>query len=162
MYKVIEYNKKYKKETLELLIDIMTRECNIGLDINLLKKELSNELDLVIKNKNLHYLIAIDEMEKVIGTISLEYKENNEAYLKRMYVHYNHRGAGIAQNLFDTVMDKAKENYYSIIYLGTYKKLERAINFYIKNGFVQNENEHDNEELYFYKDLLEETKNIAI
>ena len=50
-----------------------------------------------------------------------------------MYVHKHYRGQNVAQKLLETLLEFAIK--YERIILDTYKKFERAIGFYEKNGF---------------------------
>ena len=82
--------------------------------------------------------IAVDENDEIIGTIAL-YKHNNEnVELKKLYVRSDYRGKGLSKELYSKALEICKMNAFKRIFLGTYDKLETAINFYLKRRIQRN------------------------
>ncbi|HEY1037811.1 MAG TPA: GNAT family N-acetyltransferase [Bacteroidia bacterium] len=73
----------------------------------------------------------------VLGTCGYCLLENNKIELKRMFLHKDFRGQGVAQALVDTVMNAATDKNISTVYLGTMEQFKAAQAFYEKNGFTK-------------------------
>jgi N-acetylglutamate synthase-like GNAT family acetyltransferase len=69
------------------------------------------------------------------GTVGLCILKNKQIELKRLFLHHESRGKGIAQDLLDTVIASAKSMDVSAIYLGTMNQFKAAQAFYGKQGF---------------------------
>lgn len=134
MYVIKKYEEKYEKSVIDLVSNIMMQEYEMNWKEEILINDLKEDLQFTDGNRN-SFLIAIDKDDNLLGTIVLRENEGNTGYLKRMYVEKEHRGSGIAQSLFDNLIEIAHKNRYENIYLGTYKELKPAIKFYTKNGF---------------------------
>ncbi len=80
------------------------------------------------------YLLATLK-EEVIGTISLISLKEGNAVLRKMFLHKDFRGKGIAKMLLNEVLNWAVENNIKAIYLGTMTQFVVAQKFYEKNGF---------------------------
>ena len=74
---------------------------------------------------------------KVVGTSGFWILSNHNMELKRMFLHKDFRGQGIAQALMDTVINAAIEHKISTVYLGTMEQFKTAQAFYEKNSFTQ-------------------------
>ncbi len=73
----------------------------------------------------------------VLGTIGLCRLPDHCIELKRLFLHHQSRGKGIAQDLLDTVITSAKKMDVSAIYLGTMSQFKAAQAFYEKQGFLK-------------------------
>lgn len=80
------------------------------------------------------YLLATLKNE-VIGTISVTKLKEGNAVLRKMFLHKDCRGKGIAKMLLNEVLNWAVENNIKAIYLGTMTQFVVAQKFYEKNGF---------------------------
>lgn len=80
------------------------------------------------------YLVAVVE-NKVVGTLTITRLKNNNSVLRKMFLHKNYRGQGIAQLLLQNIIDWALSNNSKTIYLGTMTQFKTAQNFYEKNHF---------------------------
>lgn len=157
MYKIINYQEKYKKGVTDLVISVFIKE--FGFEHY---REAYESIDIMkyIKDGGKCW-IAIENNE-VIGTILLINSEDNIAELKMMYVKNEYRGQGVSQKLFDIFLQYATENNYEKIILGTYDRLARAIQFYKKLGFVEYYKEkYTLDDRYFYLDLINEKEKYA-
>ena len=88
---------------------------------------------------------------KVIGTIALKDMGDNRAKLKRMFVLKRYHGKGIGQALLDQALAFAKAQGFSQVELNSHLNMERAHNFYQKNGFTKYEKKND---AYYFKKVL--------
>lgn len=78
------------------------------------------------------FLLAFDEKNSLIGTCGMKRLSQNEALILRMFITPVFRGTGLAQKLFDTIVDRAKSLNYESILLDVVKTNTRAIHFYQK------------------------------
>lgn len=148
MYIVEKYKEDYKVQLLEFIIQILVVE--FGYEE--FREPLKNEK--FCDNQDKFNWIALDENNNIIGTITLEKKDKEEAFLKKFYVKKEYRGTGVAKELFNSFLSFAKDNSYKKIILGTYENLNRAISFYIKNGFQEYVKEtKNNKERHFFLNL---------
>lgn len=74
---------------------------------------------------------------RVAGTIALLDIGHNQAVLRKMFVHRDHRGTGAAKALLSIALDWARVHETSELLLGTTPKFLAAHRFYEKNGFVE-------------------------
>ncbi len=79
------------------------------------------------------------ESDKVVGTISLLDIGNDQAALRKMFVHRNFRGSlyGTAKHLLSELIDWSVTKSIKEIYLGTTSKFLAAHRFYEKNKFIE-------------------------
>lgn len=157
MYQIIEYQEKYRKRISELVISVFIEE--FGFEQY---RESYEKIDITsyIENGGKCWIAVKDE--NVIGTILLVNRGDNTVELKMMYAKKEYRGKGVSQKLLDTFLQYAIEHNYEKIFLGTYGRLERAIQFYKKNGFIEYEKEkYTYDDRYFYLDLTSEKERYA-
>lgn len=148
MYVIQKYKENYKNQLVEFITDILVEE--FGFEE--FRERLKNEE--FVDNKNRFNWIALNEVNEIIGTITLERKDNLEAFLKKFYVKKEYRGTGVAKELYNYFINFAKDEQYKKIVLGTYENLNRAISFYTKNGFKEYIKEtKNNKERHFYLEL---------
>ena len=88
------------------------------------------------QTKSGNFWIALDG-DNVVGTISLVDLGNQQAALRKMFVHKAVRGNGTAKRLLDTLFQWAKDKDLQEIYLGTTDRFLAAHRFYEKNGFEE-------------------------
>lgn len=134
MLKIVEYTDKYKEKVVELLAEIILKEFEMQENLEDIKNYDYNNY----KNNGGNFWVAIDENDEVKATAAIENDLlKKEAKLVRVYLHQEHRGCGIATQMLNVAIDFVREMEYNKITLGTYQKLERAINFYEKHGFKE-------------------------
>jgi N-acetylglutamate synthase-like GNAT family acetyltransferase len=102
------------------------------------------------------FFVAI-EQGKLIGTIACEALGGQNYALKRMFVHQDFRGEGVAQQLFDNLLQQGIFPQGASLYLST--KEDQAIaakKFYLKNGFdvIEKENLPSTFPLFYEDDLF--------
>ena len=85
------------------------------------------------------YLIAETggEERSIIATQALKKIDNETVRLKRMYVHPDYRGRGIAQKMLNQLVKFAKEQGYKKMLFSLYPVMKNARRFNKKNGFVE-------------------------
>lgn len=127
MYKIREYDIKDKEKVIELWLQICIEEH--GFD------EWKEELKELNENSYEKIMVVAYEND-IIGTIA--YKNLNEemAELKRLYLHKEHRGKGLAKQMLENIIEYIKKKEYKKIFVETWEKFESGRKFYEKNDFV--------------------------
>lgn len=82
------------------------------------------------------FLLLVKDDNKIIGTGGCVRINTTDALLKRFYIDKNHRGTGVAGELFKAIVTAAKSLHVSRIVIDVSKDNERAIGFYKKCGFM--------------------------
>ncbi len=149
MYIIKEFDDRYNERVNDFIISVFVEEYGFEKFRKGLEQE--NNQEYIDNGGNLW--IAIDEKDDVIGTIALKKHNNNEAEIKKLYVRNDYRGTGLSKELYSKVMETTKNRRFKRIFLGTYDKLERAINFYQRRGFTQIDELYDEEEGARYFEL---------
>lgn len=146
MYKIKKFENRYNEEVNNFIISVFVDEFGF--------EECRKELE---EQDNYEYIqnggglwIALDDEDNIIGTIGLKKHNDNDAELKKLYVRKDYRGKGVSKELYNIMLEESKKDNFNRIFLGTYDKLETAINFYLKRGFTQMEElDEDNGARYF-------------
>ena len=146
--KILEYRSEYRKKTINLLIKVAVEEFGFK-DWKKWFEIFENE---TYKENDGNCYIAIDN-NNVIGTISLRKINDITAEVKNFYLEKEYRGTGIAQDLFNTIIEFAKAKKYKRLELDSYKEFNRAIKFYEKNNFYLETVENNK---YIYSRTLSE------
>lgn len=109
-----------------------------------LEKQFSTEkLNMEMSDTNSEFYFAKLE-DKVIGYLKInagqsqtEIKDENALEIERIYVLKEFQGKMVAPLLFEKALEISKKRNLDYLWLGVWEKNERAIRFYLKNGFVE-------------------------
>jgi len=133
---ISEVSPVYQQQVIDLILDIQRNEFHVRIT-------LADQNDLLTipsfyQNGKGNFWIALHE-EKVVGTIALVSFSPTQAALRKMFVHKDFRGkeTGTAQQLFNSLLEFAREKGILEIYLGTLGHMHAAHRFYRRNGFVE-------------------------
>jgi ribosomal protein S18 acetylase RimI-like enzyme len=85
--------------------------------------------------RTLDILIAIDNLEKIVGYISSSNSLFGVAYIPTVAVHPSCQRAGLGRKLLDYKLDILKKQGMRKVWLLATKTNFPAITFYLKNGF---------------------------
>ncbi len=121
---IVPFKEEYQQEV-DWLIETISKEFLEPISTNNINKTLL---------PHDFYLVAVDE-NKVVGTLTITRLKNNNSVLRKMFLHKNYRGQGIAQLLLQNIIDWALSNNSKTIYLGTMTQFKTAQIFYEKNYF---------------------------
>lgn len=147
MLKIVEYKDRYKEKVVDLLVEVILNEFNMNENVGDIKNFDYNSY----KNGGGNLWLAVDENDNVIATSAIQVNnEKNEAKLVRVYLNKEYRGTGIATEMLNMAIDFVKSINFNRIILGTYKKLERAVKFYEKNGFKEISRDNTDDEFAKY------------
>jgi N-acetylglutamate synthase-like GNAT family acetyltransferase len=129
------YEDTYKNQVIELILDIQNKEYNLGFTIEDQSELLSIKENYIDKGGS--FWVAVTTNNKVIGTIAIDRLTFNIAVLRKMFVAKEFRELGVAQNLFNKLIDFVKKEQINTILLDTPGVATTSHRFYEKNGFVQ-------------------------
>lgn len=133
MARIIEYSNEYEERTKKLYTDVLIEE----FEFELFRDEiLQEDLNYYMQDGGKLWL-AVDDNDNVVATMAIDKKSIDTVDLRKVYMHKDYRGTGLASTMFDNAMEFCKENNYKRVLLGTYQRLGRAISFYIKKGFKE-------------------------
>ena len=86
-------------------------------------------------NVHLDYVLLVNEGKEAIGCGGFKKFDNQTAEIKRMFVHPDNRGKGIASLILKELENWAHELHYDNFVLETSPKLEAAVALYQKTGY---------------------------
>ncbi|OWP85092.1 GNAT family N-acetyltransferase [Flavobacterium davisii] len=86
-------------------------------------------------NKYLKHVLVVYENEEAVGCGAFKEYDTVTAEIKRMFVHPEKRGKGIATFILNEIEKWANEYGYHNFILETSPKLENAIALYTKSGY---------------------------
>jgi ribosomal protein S18 acetylase RimI-like enzyme len=111
----------------------MEQYVNESLSLEQLKLELESEFS--------EFYFAYKDSE-VIGYLKInrgeaqtEMKANHSLEIERIYLLEKYQGKKAGKALFEKAVEIAKSHQMHFIWLGVWEKNEKAIQFYLKNGF---------------------------
>lgn len=136
MIQIAHYSTEHQQPVIELILGIQQNEFNIPIT-------LADQPDLLTipsfycQNKGAFWVALKDQ--KVIGTIALIDIGDRMGAIRKMFVHQDFRGKelGIATLLLHAMLDHCRQQGLTAVYLGTLPRLQAAMRFYERNGFVQ-------------------------
>lgn len=135
MITIQTYQPEHRQGIIDLILSIQQIEFKIPIT-------LENQPDLLIipevyQQGRGNFWVAINEENRVIGTIALIEFPGQRVALRKMFVAAEYRGktSGLAQTLLDQALEWCVEKDIKSVWLGTIPKLEAAVRFYEKNGF---------------------------
>lgn len=136
MIQIDTYTDRYNKEVIDLIVGIQNNEFGISISAEQ-QPDLSNIRGYYQTGYG-NFWVAIHS-DSVIGTISLLDIGNNQAALRKMFVHRDYRGGthGTAALLLSRLIDWSVSKAIRQIYLGTTSKFHAAHRFYEKKKFIE-------------------------
>ena len=149
MYIIKEFDDRYNERVNNFIISVFVVEYGFEKFRKGLEEE--NNQEYIENGGNLW--IAVDDKDDIVGTIALKKHNNSEAEIKKLYVRNDYRGTGLSKELYSKVMETSKNLHFKRIFLGTYDKLDRAINFYQRRGFTPIDELYDEEDGARYFEL---------
>ena len=128
MVNIRSYEESYNKAINDFIISIYVEE--FGFEEH--REEIEKHNNEIYKKSDGKLWIALNEKNEIVGTIALLKHSDDNVELKKFYVRKDYRGQGVSKAFYEKVMDMCKESGFKRIFLGTYERLETAIQFYIK------------------------------
>ena len=134
--RITTYAGEPAQDIINLILNIQQNE--FGVPITADDQPDLSTIPTVYQKGNGNFWLAKQD-EKIVGTIGLIDAGNGIGALRKMFVQQEFRGKelSIALSLLNTLMKWAAVKGFKVIYLGTIPKLEAAIRFYEKNGWMR-------------------------
>ncbi len=135
--KIVSCENAYRDEVIALVLSIQNGEAGLGLTLD-------DQPDLL--DIDAHYgatgggfWVALDDENRVVGTLGLQVRENACGVMKKFFVAKSFRGKeyGVSGQLFDCLTDCAARNNLATIVLDTPAVATRSHAFYRKKGFLE-------------------------
>jgi ribosomal protein S18 acetylase RimI-like enzyme len=111
----------------------MKQYLNESLSLEQLKLELENEFSEFYFAYNENEVIGYLKINR--GESQTEKTSKNSLEIERIYVLEKFQGKKVGQMLFQKAVEMAKSYQKNTIWLSVWEKNEKAIQFYLKNGF---------------------------
>ena len=107
------------------------------------------DLDGFYLNKGDMFWIALDDNDRVIGSVGCNLLLNGEAVLHRLYIKHDLKRQGIGTKLLNTAENFARENGRKVmkVYLGEKVTYFESRHFYPKHGYEFIDDSHMIKEL---------------
>jgi N-acetylglutamate synthase-like GNAT family acetyltransferase len=133
---ILPFSPEFTQSVADLIVGIQQQEFHLPITAND-QPDLFDIQNYYQKGKG-NFWVALHQ-DKVVGTISLLDIGNNQAALRKMFVHQSYRGRTFetARNLLDVLTAWAQESGVREIFLGTTPFFLAAHRFYEKNGFSE-------------------------
>lgn len=128
MVNIRSYEESYNKAINDFIISIYVEE--FGFEEH--REEIEKHDNEIYKKSDGELWIALNEKNEIVGTIALLKHSDDNVELKKFYVRKDYRGQGVSKALYEKAMNMCKESGFKRIFLGTYERIETAIQFYIK------------------------------
>lgn len=128
MVNIRSYEESYNKAINDFIISIYVEE--FGFEEH--REEIEKHDNEIYKKSDGELWIALNEKNEIVGTIALLKHSDDNVELKKFYVRKDYRGQGVSKALYEKAINMCKESGFKRIFLGTYERLETAIQFYIK------------------------------
>jgi GNAT superfamily N-acetyltransferase len=132
--RIIPYEEKYQEQVIELILHIQNEEAGIHLSIQE-QPDLLN-IPLYYEQQGGEFWLAVDGQE-VIGKIALMNYHNGNGVLKKFFVKKERRKQKVGFVLYQTLINKAKEDGYHQLLLDTPSVAAASHRFYEREGFVR-------------------------
>lgn len=125
-----------RKQIISLIKDIQKNEFSLPITDEINTCILKAEAEFYYNN-SYNFWYAINSAGKIIGCIGLKKMDDDNAEIKKFFVHKQFRGKGVAKKLMHTLIKSALKHHFKNLFLGTVETLLAAQKFYKKYGFSQ-------------------------
>jgi GNAT superfamily N-acetyltransferase len=136
LFTIQPLSNEHSKQAIALILPIQQIETGVAVTIQ--DQPDLFDIDGVYTQPGGGFWGAINAQDgELIGTIALIHVGHNTGVIRKMFVKKEFRGRelGIAQQLFQTLIDYSQIKGITDLYLGTVEKLKAACRFYERNAF---------------------------
>ena len=130
--RIIKYEKKYRDD---LIFMVLEAKNALGI-VPGLNEELL-DIEGFYFNKGDMFWIALDDNDRVIGSVGCNLLPNGEAVLHRLYIKYNLKRQGLGTEMLDVAENFAGKNGRKVmkVHLGDKVTYFESRSFYPKHGY---------------------------
>ena len=137
--RIIKYEKKYRDDLIFMVLEAKNALGRVpGLNEDLL------DIEGFYFNKGDMFCIALDDNDRVIGSVGCNLLPGGDAVLHRLYIKYNLKRQGLGTKLLDTAENFARENDRKVVkvHLGEKVTYFESRLFYPKHGYEFIDDDH--------------------
>ena len=130
--RIIKYEKKYRDDLIFMVLEAKNALGRVpGLNEDLL------DIEGFYFNKGDMFWIALDDNDRVIGSVGCNLLPDDEAVLHRLYIKYNLKRQGLGTELLDVAENFARNNGRKgmKVHLGDKVTYFESRSFYPKHGY---------------------------
>ena len=130
--RIIKYEKKYRDDLIFMVLEAKNALGRVpGLNEDLL------DIEGFYFNKGDMFWIALDDNDRVIGSVGCNLLPDGEAVLHRLYIKYNLKRQGLGTELLDVAENFAGKNGRKVmkVHLGDKVTYFESRSFYPKHGY---------------------------
>ena len=130
--RIIKYDKKYRDDLIFMVLEAKNALGRVpGLNEDLL------DIEGFYFNKGDMFWIALDDNDRVIGSVGCNLLPDDEAVLHRLYIKYNLKRQGLGTELLDVAENFARKNGRKVmkVHLGDKVTYFESRSFYPKHGY---------------------------
>ena len=130
---ITPYHANYQTGVIELILGIQQNE--FQLPITLEDQPDLTDIEGFYVHPGGQFWVASNQ-GRVVGTVALLYLNQTQRALRKMFVHPDFRGEGLAVSLLDEAIQACRELAVTEIFLGTTEQFKAAHRFYERQGFA--------------------------
>ena len=137
--RIIKYEKKYRDDLIFMVLEAKNALGRVpGLNEDLL------DIEGFYFNKGDMFWIALDDNDRVIGSVGCNLLPDDEAVLHRLYIKYNLKRQGLGTELLDVAENFARNNGRKVmkVHLGDKVTYFESRSFYPKHGYEFIDDDH--------------------
>ena len=130
--RIIKYEKKYRDDLIFMVLEAKNALGRVpGLNEDLL------DIEGFYFNKGDMFWIALDDNDRVIGSVGCNLLPGGDAVLHRLYIKYNLKRQGLGTELLDVAENFARKNGRKVmkVHLGDKVTYFESRSFYPKHGY---------------------------
>lgn len=138
--RIIEYDNQYHPDVIDLILGIQNDEA--GINLSLEEQPDLNDIENCYLNSGGNFWIAVDDNDRVIGTIAVMRIDDEWCVLKKFFVRAEYRSQKIGWSLYQTLLEYVRTHNFKHIILDTPSVATKSHRFYKSAGFslIQKEN----------------------
>jgi len=134
MYKIITFEPKYRDD---MIFNFLSAKDALG-RVPRLNEDLLDIEKNYFASGNMFW-VALDENDRVVGSIGTNIISSNEMWLKRLFIKPTLKRGGIGSALLKVAENFALDNGISVIHTRFSDDFTEAARFYPAKGFVESE-----------------------
>ncbi|ARG97702.1 bifunctional helix-turn-helix transcriptional regulator/GNAT family N-acetyltransferase [Legionella micdadei] len=127
-------SRSLRKQIINMIENIQKNEFAIPITSDINACILKAETEFYYHN-SYNFWYAVNDEGQIIGSIGLKKLNNEQAEIKKFFVHHQYRGKKVSQKLMKNLLKATVKHQFKELFLGTVDTLLAAQRFYEKCGF---------------------------